>query len=110
VLVAARGASYTDGCSYLWSFASSPDSRNPRRLAEFMHSEAGSSYGGDVGNMVFSPDGGRIAVLSNHKNGCSSYQGGRFCEDLLYTLRADGTGLHNISTHPFDGADIVWLP
>jgi hypothetical protein len=66
------------------------------------------SYRG-IQQVAFSPDGGRIALLSDHEEGCAGSEGVSGCQFKLYTLRSDGSDLALVSDMSPEGSILVWL-
>jgi hypothetical protein len=110
VIVVARGASYTDSCSSLWRFRAGPGRVSPTQIARLVpgadhHSF---SYRG-ITAVAFSPDGARLAVLSDHQEGCAGSEGVSGCQVALYALRTDGRELTLVKDMIPEGAALAWV-
>jgi hypothetical protein len=110
VIVVARGASYTDSCSNLWSFRARPGPASPTQIASLVPAadHHSFSYRG-ISAVAFSPDGARLVVLSDHEEGCAGSEGVSGCQVALYTLRADGREVALVRDMIPEGAALAWV-
>jgi hypothetical protein len=63
-----------------------------------------------IASIAWSPDGARLAVLSDHADGCSGSEGVSLCRYTEYVVDAASPGHRSISTYTHERAALVWLP
>jgi dipeptidyl aminopeptidase/acylaminoacyl peptidase len=94
-------------CSHLWALDLGTAGAQPRRIADLRPAEAGLRYRG-VSSLQFSPDGSRIAFMSDELEGCSWLTAVESCRPMLSVVGFDGHGHERISTHVLQGV-VTWM-
>jgi hypothetical protein len=105
----ASGKDYTDPCSHLWVIALVQGSA-PQRIADFLRplNALPGSYRG-VSQIAFSPDGARMALLSDEEMGCAGSQGISVCSRYMSIVSFDGQQRARVGSQLVDGS-LAWMP
>ncbi len=108
----AVSASGRGRCDELWIVPSSGSADAREEVVVAFHAPAPASgiVPGQIRSLAWSPDGRRIAVISDHERGCVGGFDIGPCEYQLFVVGADGSGLTRVGPTTEVSTTLQWIP